>query len=267
MTEEQKSDIFFPEQQIARPVRTWKAILKLYAEGHRNFSGSDLRGATITIDSEIEIFDLRDLILKGSNLKAIKIARSYGNNKVDLTSSDLSECNLQGADLSSCILNQCNFNHSDLRSTNLSNSSCRGSDFIETRLSNISVNSDSDFTASDFTRADFKKSQISGTFSHANFSSANFEKASFTSFNAGAADFSNANLQEASFTYSHVQVANFSNASLQNIYFPTPTTVSFQYSYYNSQTKISGDLDPIGRGMELIEDDALTDDREYVEKI
>jgi hypothetical protein len=46
---------------------------------------------------------------------------------------------------------------------------------------------------------------------------------------------------------------------LQNVEVPTPTTVNFQYSYYNDQTKL-GDVDPIARGMELIKNDLLLED-------
>jgi hypothetical protein len=74
MIEEQRSNISLPEQQIAKPVRTLEALLKLYAEGHRNFSGSDLRAVTVDIiDDEIDVLDLQNIILSGSNLKAIKL--------------------------------------------------------------------------------------------------------------------------------------------------------------------------------------------------
>lgn len=241
MTEEQKSDIFIPAQQLAKPVRTLEALLKLYAEGHRNFSGSDLRGATVDIiDDEIENLNLQDIILRGSNLKAINLSRSR-TLEVNLTGSDLSECNLQGAILYNNILDQCNFNYSDLRNVNLSCKSCRGSDFFKAKFSNISIGCNTDFTASDFTEADFRLTKLSGNFSYSKFCSSDFQEASFTNFAANGADFSNANLQ--------------------NVKFPTPTTVSFQYAYYNSQTKL-GDVDSVGRGMELIENDITSNDKE-----
>jgi uncharacterized protein YjbI with pentapeptide repeats len=240
MTEEQKSDIFFPEQQPAKPVRTLETLLKLYAEGHRNFSGSDLRGATVDIiDNEIEIFNLQDIILRGSNLKATKFRHRYSALKVNLTGSDLSECNLQGADLSYCILDQCSFSHSDLRNATLSWESCRGSDFMRAKFLNASTGSSTDFSASDFTEADFRSTQLSGNFSYSNFCGTNFQKASFTNFVARGADFSNANLQEVEL------LAN--------------KAVDLSYSYYNSQTKFSSDFDPIGKKMELIQDEILAD--------
>jgi uncharacterized protein YjbI with pentapeptide repeats len=234
MTEEQKSDTSILEQQIAKPVRTLESLLKLYDEGHRNFSNSDLRGATVDIiDPEIEILNLQDIILRGSNLKAIQL---YHNRiiKVDLTGSDFSECNLQGANLSRCRLDQCNFADSDLRGVNFLRSVCRGSDFIKANLSNISIDYDSDFTASDFTGADLRLCKLSGKFSYSKFYNTNFYKASFHSFYAQGSDFSNANFK--------------------NVEFPTPKTVSFQYSYYSCQTKL-GDVDPISMGMELVNDD------------
>jgi uncharacterized protein YjbI with pentapeptide repeats len=240
MTEEQQSDISLPKQQIAKPVRTLEALLKLYTEGHRNFSGSDLRGVTVDIiDPEIDILDFQDVILRGSNLKAINLYRSSHILKVDLTGSDFSECNLQGANLSRSRLDQCNFTDSDLRGVNFLGSFCRGSDFIRSKLPNIFIHYDTDFTASDFTEADLRLSKLSGKFSYSKFYNTNFQKASFSSFYAQGADFSNANLQ--------------------GVEFSTPKTVSFQYSYYNSQTKL-GDVDPIIMGMELVKDDISAED-------
>lgn len=240
MTEEQKSDIFLTEQQPAKPVRTLETLLKLYAEGHRNFSGSDLRGATVDIiDDEIEDLNLQDIILRGSNLKAIKFTRSGTVLKVDLTGSDLSECNLQGANLSFSILDQCSFTHSDLRNVSLACQSCRGSDFIRAKFLNASISSNTDFTASDFTEADFRSTQLSGKFSYSNFCGANFQKASFANFEANGADFSNANFQD--------------------VEFRTNKAVDFSYSYYNLQTKFSSDFDPIERKMELVKDEIADD--------
>jgi uncharacterized protein YjbI with pentapeptide repeats len=240
MNEEHESYPSHAEKQIAKPVRTFETLLKLYEEGHRNFSGSDLRGATIDfVDSNIEIIDFRDIILQGSNLKAIRLRQYSSNLKVDLAGSNLSECNLQGANLSKCRLDQCNFTDSDFRGVDLSDSSCRGSDFIRTRFNGLCYTS-IDFSASDFSGADLRSTGISGTFSYVNFCDANFQKASFTHFRSHGADFSNANLLE--------------------IEFPTPTTVSFEYSYYNCQTKFSDDFDPISRKMELITNDSSEND-------
>jgi uncharacterized protein YjbI with pentapeptide repeats len=129
---------------------------------------------------------------------------------------------------------------SDLRRIELSNSSCRGSDFIRVKFSDLTEKakfsnfSGADFTAADFTGADLRSIYISGRFSYVNFRGADFQKSSFAHFNAEGAD--------------------FSDADLQNIEFPTPTTVSIEYSYYNHQTKFSDDFDPISRKMELIKD-------------
>jgi uncharacterized protein YjbI with pentapeptide repeats len=239
MTEEQKSDISLPEQQIAKPVRTLESLLKLYDEGHRNFSNSDLRGATVDIiDPEIKVLNLQDIILRGSNLKAIKLERRSHQLKVDLTGADLSECNLQGANLSRCRLDQCNFTNSNLRKVNFSESSCLGSDFIKATFYRTGINGN--FTAADFTGADLRSSGISGNFSHAIFCDANLEKASFSYFHAHNADFSNSNLQD--------------------VEFPTPTTVTFEYSYYNRQTKLNSDFNPISKKMEFIGNNISADD-------
>lgn len=239
MTESQKVDSPFPEQQIAKPVRTLEALLKLYVEGHRNFSGSDLRGVTVDIiDPEINFLSLQDIILSGSNLKAINLYRSTYL-KVDLTGANLSRCNLQGSNLYTCILNQCNFADSDLRKANLSNASCRGSDFINAKLTSILINHNSDFTASDFTEANFKLSYLSGKFSYSKFCNTNFLKASFCDF--------------------QVQSADFSGADLEDVEFSTSKAANFQYSYYNCQTKL-GNIDPISMGMELIKDDISAGD-------
>jgi uncharacterized protein YjbI with pentapeptide repeats len=241
MTEEKKSDISIPEQQPAKPVRTFEALLKLYSEGHRNFSGSDLRGATVDIiDAEIKVIDFRDIILRGSNLKAIKLRRSSNTLKVDLAGSDLSECNFQGADISYCRFDQCNFTDTDLRKVNFTNSSCRGSDFIRVKLLNTAIGGDC--TAANFTGTDLRSTILYGDFSYANFCSINFQKASFANFHARGADFSNANLQD--------------------VEFPTPKTVNFEYAYYNHQTKFSDNFDPISRKMELIQDNTSACDSE-----
>ncbi|QIR37729.1 pentapeptide repeat-containing protein [Tolypothrix sp. PCC 7910] len=237
MTKESTCNFTFSQQQPAQPVRTLEVLLKLYAQGHRNFSGSDLRGVTVNIlEKEIKYLDLREIILKESNLTAIVFYKS-SECKVDLTGADLSNCNLQGADLSCCRLDQCNFNNSDLRRANLSRSSCRGSDFIQANLQNFIV-SDSyftDFTASNFAGTNFSSSYITGQFSHANFSGCNFYKATLKSF--------------------YSQGADFSNADLRDIQLPAPTTVDLRYSYYNHQTKFSKNIDPIAMGMELIENE------------
>ncbi|MBE9206407.1 pentapeptide repeat-containing protein [Nostoc sp. LEGE 06077] len=210
-------------------------MLRLYTEGHRNFSNSDLRGVTGNIISqEIKSLNLREIILRRSNLTAVVLCRS-ATLKVDLTGSDLSNCNLQGADLSTCKLDQCNFSNSDLRRANLSRSSCRVSDFMKANLQNIMIyNNDTDFTASNFTEANFRSTYLSGKFSHTKFCKSNLRKATFKSF--------------------YSQGADFLDADLRDIELPTPTTVDIRYSYYNQKTKFSPDFDPIEMGMELIEE-------------
>jgi len=242
MTEELTPIIMLSEQQPARPVRTLEALLRLYAEGHRNFSGSDLRGVTFNIiDKEIKSLDLREIILKGSNLTAIILSRGQAL-KVDLNGSDLSNCNLQGADLSGCRLDQCNFSNSDLRRANLQRSSCRGSDLIQAKLQNISFHDhnihDTDFTASNFTEASFGSSYLNGRFSQANFRGSNFHKATLKNF--------------------HSQGSDFSDADLRDIILST--SVDIRYSYYNHKTKFSKNFDPIAMGMELIEDENDSED-------
>ncbi|BAY13400.1 pentapeptide repeat-containing protein [Calothrix sp. NIES-2098] len=241
MTEEFSCNLKF-SQQPTQPVRTLEALLKLYAQGHRNFSGSDLRGVTVNIlDKEIKYLDLREIILKESNLTSIVLNRA-AELKVDLTGADFSNCNLQGADLSSCRLDQCNFNNSDLRRANLSRSSCRGSDFIQANFQNIIISEShlNDFTASNFMDANFRSSYITGQFSHASFRGCNFHKATFKSF--------------------YSQGADFSDADLRDTQLPAPTTVDLRYSYYNTQTKFSKNIDPIAMGMELIEDESDSKD-------
>lgn len=235
MTKESTCNFTFSQQQPAQPVRTLEVLLKLYAQGHRNFSGSDLRGVTVNIlEKEIKYLDLREIILKESNLTAIVLNRAI-DLKVDLTGADLSNCNLQGANLSNCRLDQCNFNNSNLRRANLAYSSCRGSDFIQANLKNIIINDShlNDFTASNFTEANFCSSYLNGQFAHANFRGCNFNKASFKNFYSQGSDFSNADLRDIQLT----------------------STVDLRYSYYNHQTKFSKNIDPIAMGMELIENE------------
>jgi len=239
MTEENTPSSEISEQQPAKPVRTLEALLRLYAEGHRNFSGSDLRGVTVdNIDKEIKYLDLREIIFKGSNLKAVVLNRSYL--KVDLTGSDLSDCNLQGVNLSHCRLDQCNFRNSDLRKSNLDHYSCRGSDFIQTKLQNIVFYAGADFTASNLTGSDFRGSSVAGNFSHVNFCGSNFQRAIFHHFSSEGADFSDSDLR---------------SLNLE-------TCVSFKYSYYNNKTKFSENFDPIGMGMELLTDEKDEPDSE-----
>ncbi|MBD2207198.1 pentapeptide repeat-containing protein [Calothrix sp. FACHB-1219] len=234
MAEESTSNLTF-SQQPPQKVRTLEALLKLYAKGHRNFSGSDLRGVTVNIlDQEVKYLDLSEIILRESNLTAIVFNRTP-TLKVNLTGADFSSCYLQGADLSSCRLDQCNFSNSDLTRANLARCSCRGSDFIQAKLQNIMMSEyDTDLTASNFTKANLTSSYLSGKFSNANFRGCNFYKVTFKSFYAQGSDFSDADLRE--------------------IQLPAPTTVDLRYSYYNHQTKFSKNFDPIAMGMELIED-------------
>ena len=239
MTEENTLSSEISEQQPAKPVRTLEALIRLYAEGHRNFSGSDLRGVTVdNLDKEIKYLDLREIILKESNLTAIVLNRSDGTLKVDLTGSFISDCNLQGADLRNCKLDQCNLSNVDLRKTNLYISSCRGSDFIRAKIQNTALSGD--FTASNLTGSDFRGSSVAGNFSHVNFCGSNFQRAIFHHFSSEGADFSDSDLR-----------------SLK-----LETCVSFKYSYYNNKTKFSENFDPIGMGMELLTDEKDETDEE-----
>ena len=147
MTEINNSNQDLRENQPAKPVRTLEALLELYEQGHRNFSGSDLRGVTIDIlEKEITQIDLSRIILKGSNLTCAIFFRTSITLKVDLFQADFSNCNLQGAslfrskltganfsnsnlqgiNLSQSKIDQCNFSNSCLNGANLTASSCRG---------------------------------------------------------------------------------------------------------------------------------------------
>jgi uncharacterized protein YjbI with pentapeptide repeats len=268
MTEIIDSNQNTPESQPAKPVRTLEVLLELYQQGHRNFSGSDLRGVTVEmVDKEIKYLDLREIILTGSNLTAIIFSKSTSSFKVDLTGANLKDCNLKLANLSFCRLDQCNFSGSDLSGANLSNSSFRGSDFINVNLKNANLQH-SDFTASDFTKVDFSGLCVSGTYTAANFTEANFHSASLLGiFNQ--ANFSGCNLISASlsgqflqanFRNSHLHTQNLENFNAQGADFSDADlqvteislNVNFKYCYYNSKTMFSENLDPIASGMEII---------------
>ncbi len=237
MTEELPSHPILLEQQPARPIRTLQALLRFYAEGHRNFSGSDLRGITVDdIDKEVKYLDLREVILKGSNLKGIVLCKY--ELKVDLCGANLSNCNLQGANLSKCQLDQCDFSGSDLKKANLDEVSCRGSDFIKAHLQNIRSSNTSNFTASNFAKANLSSASLHGSFFHANFRMSNLQKAYFSGYDAQGVDFSDANLQD-------LQLDSKPN---------------LKYSYYNKNTKFSENFDPIAAGMELIEEESEIQD-------
>ncbi|MEH1896849.1 MAG: pentapeptide repeat-containing protein [Nostoc sp.] len=236
MTEEPNSNLTLAEQQLAQPVRTLKALLRHYAEGYRNFSGSDLRGVTMNIiDKEIKYLDLSEIILKESNLEAINCSRTQL--QVNLTGVDFGNCNLKGANLSGCTLDQCNFSNSDLRRANFSQSSCRGSDFIQAMLQGIGAEY-ADFTASNFTGSNLRSLSLAGRFPHANFRGCNFQKATLHHFNSEGADFSDADLR-----------------GLQ-----LGTSATIRYSYYNHKTKFSENFDPIANGMELLKDESDSED-------
>lgn len=283
-----------PESQPAKPVRTLEALLELYQQGHRNFSGSDLRGVTVEmVDKEIKYLDLRGVILTGANLTAVVFSKSTSTFKVDFAGSIFKDCNLRLANLSYCRLDQCNFNNADLSGANLSSSSFRGSDFIKAILQNITFQH-SDFTASDFTGANFLRSTIYGTFTATNFTGANLRSVTLSG-EFKQADFSNSDLRSAkfsnNFTASNFSGANLSSASLngqfsQAIFFKTnfskailnsftaqsadfsdanlqisqASSINVKYCYYNSKTKFSECLDPIAAGMELIEDESKSED-------
>jgi len=283
MTEIINSNQNTPEPQPAKPVRTLEALLDLYNQGHRNFSGSDLRGVTLkTIKIEvlekpqITFLNLREVILTGSNLTAAIFKESFPRNiRVDLTGANLQDCNLRLADFSECQLDQCDFSNSDLSGADLTGSSCRGSDFIKAVFQNIKTSRISDFTASDFTEANFSSSTISfGIFTAANFTRTNlrsvkslerstsFRASNFSGANLHSArlggDFSQSNfymaiLCDATFYCFDVQWADFSNADLR---ISKVDGGVFKYSYYNSKTKFSDCLDPVASGMELIEDES-----------
>ncbi len=245
MTEIINSNQNTPESQPAKPVRTFEALLELYQQGHRNFSGSDLRGITLktleteVLDKEITYLNLREIILRGSNLAAVGFgSHSTVKARVDLSGANLQDCDLRLADLSQCRLNQCNFSNSDLRGVIFSQSSCRGCDFIKANLQKLTDSSyDSDFTASDFTSANFLGSTLKGVFRAAKFLGANLNSVKFHDFRADGADFSDADLRNISFT----------SANLNSC-------------WYNSKTKFSDKFDPVASEMELIEDESESEE-------
>jgi len=299
MTEIINSNQDAPESQPAKPVRTLEALLELYKQGHRNFSGSDLRGITVDIvDKEIKYIDLRGVILTGANLTAVVFSKSTSTFKVDLTGAIFKDCNLRLANLSYCRLDQCNFNNADLSGANLSSSSFRGSDFIKAILQNINFGGSSDFTASDFTgvsflrtalqyaiftaanfsganlrsatlagefkQADFsgsdlRSAKLSGTFTESNFSSANLSSASLTG-QFSQAVFCKTNFNNAILNSFTAQSADFTDANLQITQITPTSNVNLKYCYYNSNTKFSECLDPVASGMELIEDEIESED-------
>ncbi len=277
MTEITNSNQDTPEAQPAKPVRTLEALLELYQQGHRNFSGSDLRGVTVDmVDKEIKYIDLKGIILTGSNLTAIVFSKSNPTFKVDLTGSIFKDCNLRLANLSYCRLDQCNFSNADLSGANLSGCSCRGSDFIKAILQNISFGGSSDFTASDFTGVSFLRStlqyanftasnfsgsdlrsaKLSGTFTASNFSGANLSSASLTG-QFSQAIFRKTNFNKAVLNSFTAQSTDFSDADLR---VSEVSSTNLKYCYYNSNTKFSDSLDPVASGMELSEDEIESED-------
>ena len=299
MTEITDSNQDTPECQPANPVRTIEALIKLYEQGYRNFSGSDLRGVTLdTVDKEIKNINLQGVILTGSNLSAIVFKRLTSELSVDLTGSSFKDCNLKLADFSNCRIDQCNFSNSSLSGTNFQYSSCRGSDFIKATIQNIQLSEKSDFTASDFSGASFLRSALFGVFTavdftesifhscslfgifrQANFSKANLRSAKFGVNNRSSfaeSDFTGANLQSATLSGDFSQVtfcrSNFNMAKLKdfnaqganfldvNLNVSEVSNATLKYCYYNSKTKFNERLDPVASGMELIEDEIESED-------
>ena len=218
MTEITNSNQDIPESQIAKPVRTLEALLELYKHGHRNFSGSDLRGVTVTgLDPEVKCIDLRGISLAGSNLNTIVFSKSISTFKVDLTGANLKNCNLRLANLTFCKLDQCDLNGADLSGSTLTSCSFRGSDFIKAIVHDTNFQH-SDCTASDFREASFLRPTLSGTFTGANFTGANLSSLSlvgmFKQTNFSDCDLSSTSLSgefsQANFCKSNLHLANLS---------------------------------------------------------
>lgn len=128
---------------IAKPYE----VLKQYSQGIKNFSGIDLRKASMIAVS------LRGVVLDGSNLSNINLSRS------NLSHSRLMRVNLNLANLNQAILTEVNFSHSFLTQANLYEAHLEKANFTSAILHGVDFQS-SYLAQANFSGADLTKAKL-----------------------------------------------------------------------------------------------------------
>lgn len=118
-------------------------LLSAYAQGLRDFSGSDLRRAPMSQICLPRIV-LRGAFLNEADLWAVDL-RNADLRNTNLTEANLIEADLRGANLSGCDLTDADLISADLRGANLKNACLRdtdlsGADLVDAKLTNADFN-------------------------------------------------------------------------------------------------------------------------------
>jgi uncharacterized protein YjbI with pentapeptide repeats len=162
-------------------------FLKLYREGHRNFSGADLGG--MYFDCE----DLSGINLEGASLRKTKLCEANLAN-ANLRNADLrgveiraelfgenidfSDTNFEETEMYEGIIQKANFSRSNFKNANFSQflmteCNCSRADFTNAWLS------ETDFSSGNFNGAIFRKAYIDVNFFDADITGADFSYAFF----------------------------------------------------------------------------------------
>ncbi|NJO93255.1 MAG: pentapeptide repeat-containing protein [Hydrococcus sp. RM1_1_31] len=132
-----------PQHLIVEGEDAVEKLLSAYAQGVRDFSGSDLRRAQMSQICLPRII-LRGALLNEADLWAVDF-RNADLRNTNLTEANLIEADLRGANLSGCDFTDADLISADLRGANLKNACLRdtdlsGADLVDAKLTNADFN-------------------------------------------------------------------------------------------------------------------------------
>ena len=184
---------------------------------HTDLGQNAIGSASFTLvleNTDLSGVRLRSSVLHRANFKN---ARFYGPGKdgrlgtfddsiADLSGSDLSEVNFNGAFFGPAIVRRSNFFKANLNKARMANATLTGSNFSSAQL-----------LGADLQQADLKEASFTGAeLGTANLANANLEKARMSRVNAEGAIFEGASLSQSNWQGANLSGANFTGANLQN---------------------------------------------------
>lgn len=205
------------QKAIAKILKVRSSELDSPDLSHTDLAQNTTGSASFTL--VLENTDLSGIRLRSATLHHanFKNARFYGPGKdgrlgtfddliSDLSGSDFSEVNLNGALLGPATIRRSNFFKANLNKARMANAILTGSNFSSAQL-----------LGADLQQADLKEASFTGAeLGTANLSGANLQKARMSRVNAEGAIFEGANLTQSNWQGANLSGANFAGANLQN---------------------------------------------------
>ncbi|MDY6804784.1 MAG: pentapeptide repeat-containing protein [Cyanobacteriota bacterium] len=205
------------QKAIAKILKVRSSELDNPDLSHTDLGQNTTGSASFTLileNTDLSGIRLRSAILHHANFKN---SRFYGPGKdgrlgtfddliSDLSGSDFSEVNLNGAYLGPATIRRSNFFKANLNKARMANAVAAGSNFSSAQL-----------LGADMQQADLKEASFTGAeLGTANLSGANLQKARMSRVNAEGANFEGANLIQSNWQGANLSGANFAGANLQN---------------------------------------------------